>query len=85
MSCPYCSKSNNGPFQMEYNNGGDKLLLVSYPSINYETHADSISCLSSWVRTTKNTTEVELMNNKGEQVSLSGDLDLVLNILEKLK
>ena len=70
---------------MEYNNGGDKLLLVSSPSINYETRTGALSCFSSWGRTTKNTTEVELMNNKGEQVSLSGDLDLVLNILEKLK
>lgn len=87
MSCPYCSKSNNGPFQMEYSNGDSRLLLKSTTGVTYETPGVSQSdCFASYRHSTvRAVTFVTLMSDEGKEVIISGDLDLVLNILEKLK
>ena len=88
MPCPMCEKSSiHNQFQQEYNNGGRPLILKSTPTVTME-QADSyiIGDLNGYMsRKTRLTTSISFVTFDDEEVTLSGDVATILNILEKLK
>ena len=88
MPCPICAvKSNDSKFQQEYKNGGKPLVLKSIPTITME-QSDSyvLGDLSGYMfHKTRMTTSISFFALDGEEVTLSGDVATILNILEKLK
>lgn len=84
MSCRFCR--NAELFQAEYANGGKTLHMVSQPTLNLSSGRNYVvGDLGYTVKETRSTTTVELICGNDERVEISGDLKLVLNILEKLK
>lgn len=73
-------------FQGVYENGGYTLFTFHHPEVLYE-HGESttIGRLGFQVPTTKVTTSVKLVSEEGKELTISGDIDLVLSTLEKLK
>lgn len=88
MPCPMCEKSSiHNQFQKEYKNGGKPLILKSLPDVLFE-QSDSfvLGDLSGYMfRKPRITTSISFLTPDGEEVTLSGDVATILNILEKLK
>lgn len=88
MPCTICTaKGNDSQFQQEYKNGGKPLVLKSIPTVTME-QADSyvLGDLHGYMmRKPRVTTEISFITFDGEEVTLSGDVATILNILEKLK
>ena len=88
MSCPiYKLYGDIGTFQPEYSNGGNPLLLKTIPTTTMEqADAYMLNDLNGYMlRKTRITTSISLLTIGGEEVTLSGDVATILNILEKLK
>lgn len=88
MSCPiYKLYGDIGPFQPEYSNGGNPLLLKTIPTMTMEqADAYMLKDLNGYMlRKTRITTSISLLTIGGEEVTLSGDVATILNLLEKLK
>lgn len=88
MPCPMRNKSSvHNQFQQEYANSGKTLILKSSPTILFEqSDTYELGDLCGYMfRKPRLTTEVSLITLDGEEVTLSGDVATILNLLEKLK
>lgn len=85
MACKFCN--NASPFQTEYANGGNMLHLMNVPMVNFQHDGGRFVCgdLGYAIQQPKVTTDVSLMSREGKSVTISGDYETIISILEKLK